>query len=68
MLKKPATLLIGLGMVYLITLGCVCFTSYGFPYSDDPQSPTPQRYWIFVSYLYWDSLKFGKFSIDGNTL
>lgn len=49
LVKKPTTVIAGLLMTFLITLGCIAFTDYGFPYSDDSAAPSPERFWIYVS-------------------
>ncbi|KAF5280389.1 hypothetical protein FQR65_LT03198 [Abscondita terminalis] len=48
--------------VFLITILLITVTPLGFPYSGDPQAPTPQRFWIYVSIttLYYITIKYLK--------
>ncbi|GLV43360.1 uncharacterized protein CBL_03903 [Carabus blaptoides fortunei] len=47
LVKKPSTVIAGLLMTFFITLTCIAFTNYGFPYGDDASAPSPERFWIY---------------------
>lgn len=48
LLRKPGYLLTIFVTLFAITIALI-FTPLGFPYSGNPESPKPQRFWMYVS-------------------
>lgn len=51
LLNRPKILLVGLVSVYILTRATFIVTHLDFPYSDDPNNPTPQRQFVTVGVL-----------------
>lgn len=49
LIKRPGKIVSVFLGVFLISIGILLLTPFGFPYSGDPQSPAPQRFMIAVS-------------------